>query len=109
MNDFFGLVAGLAFMLACVLVSLLFERTSLKRRLKDADESLSRYRQAVDDVDKWCGHEFPEARILAGHIDAEGEGKPMNAGSPALFEVCDINGTREQLRRLKKSRQKEVS
>lgn len=59
-----------------------------------------RYADAVDNLDRWCGHESPAARLIAAHLKAEGEGLPMNAGTPAFDEVCTISGLREQLRRL---------
>lgn len=64
-------------------------------------ERAYRYQRAVDDLDRWCGHESPAARLIAAHLKAEGEGLPMNAGTPCGDEVCTISGTREQLRRLK--------
>lgn len=60
-----------------------------------------RYAHAVDNLDRWCGHESPEARLIAAHLKATGEGLPMNAGTPAFDEPCTISGLREQLRRLK--------
>lgn len=64
-------------------------------------ERAHRYAQAVDNIDRWCGHESPEARLIAAHLKAEGEGLPMNAGTPAFDEPCTVGGLREQLRRLK--------
>lgn len=61
-----------------------------------------RYSIAVDDLDKWCGHESPQARLIAQHLRAEGEGMPMNAGTPFGNEPCVVSGLREQLRRLEK-------
>lgn len=61
---------------------------------------LDRYRRAVDDLDRWCGHEFPHARLIATHLHAVGEGHGLNAGTPAGDEPCTISGLRDQLRRL---------
>ena len=63
-------------------------------------ERADRYRNAVDLLDKWCGHESPQARLIAGHLLAVGEGMPMNAGTPCGDEPCSIPGLREQLRRM---------
>lgn len=60
----------------------------------------NRYQHAVDSVDMWCGHEFPQARLIAAHLMAEGEGLGMNAGTPMGDEPCTISGLREQLRRV---------
>lgn len=67
------------------------------RKSKDA---LRRYRWAVDELDRWCGHESPHARLIAAHIRACGEGEAKNAGTPCGDEVCDIQGTRQQLRKI---------
>ncbi|MGJ7544592.1 hypothetical protein [Variovorax sp. LT1R16] len=63
-------------------------------------EKSSRYIRAVDDLDRWCGHTSPHARLIARHLDAIGEGKDCNAGTPAGDEACTIDGLREQLKRL---------
>lgn len=58
------------------------------------------YRRAVDDLDRWCGHSSPHARLIAAHLLAAGEGHSRNAGTPHSSEPCTIDGLREQLRRL---------
>lgn len=63
-----------------------------------SEDALRRYRWAVDELDRWCGHESPHVRLIAAHITAVGEGHAMNAGTPCGSEVCDIQGTRQQLR-----------
>ena len=63
-------------------------------------ERADRYRDAVDALDKWCGHESPQARLIAAHLLAVGEGMAMNAGTPCGDEPCTIAGLREQLRRV---------
>lgn len=63
-------------------------------------ERSDRYRDAVYDLNKWCGHESPHARLISEHILAVGEGLAMNAGTPCGDEPCTISGLREQLRRL---------
>jgi hypothetical protein len=55
---------------------------------------------AVDDLDRWCGHVSPHARLIARHIRAHGEGRPINAGTPTGDEPCTIDGLRTQLARL---------
>ena len=75
------------------------------RRLKDraerAEEKCRRYNLAVSLLDMWCGHESRHARIIANYVEAYGEGDtPLNAGTPCGDEVCDISGTRMQLRRI---------
>lgn len=72
----------------------------------DQRERLDRYRHAVDDLDRWCGHEIPQARLIAAHLIAVGEGQNLNAGTPAADEPCTVNGLREQLRRLVPSPQR---
>ena len=63
-------------------------------------EKSSRYMQAVDDLDKWCGHCSPHARLNARHLKAQGEGEGCNSGTPVGDEPCTISGLREQLKRL---------
>lgn len=63
-------------------------------------ERADRYRDAVYDLNMWCGHESPHARLISEHILAVGEGLAMNAGTPCGDEPCTISGLREQLRRL---------
>lgn len=63
-------------------------------------EKCSRYMRAVDDLDKWCGHCSPHARLIARHIRAHGEGEGCNSGTPVGDEPCTISGLREQLKRL---------
>ena len=63
-------------------------------------EKCSRYIQAVDDLDKWCGHCSPHARLIARHLKAQGEGEGCNSGTPVGDEPCTISGLREQLKRL---------
>ncbi len=82
-------------------VNLHFSLRDLRSDMKAASSRISRYRTAVDALDKWCGHESAEARLIAAFISASGEGRGMNGGTPIKDEVCDVSGTREQLRRLK--------
>lgn len=70
------------------------------RRAAQERARLDRYRCAVDDLDRWCGHEFPHARLIAAHLHAVGEGHWLNAGTPAGDEPCTVSGLREQLRQL---------
>ena len=63
-------------------------------------EKCSRYMRAVDDLDKWCGHCSPHARLIARHLKAKGEGEGCNSGTPVGDEPCTISGLREQLKRL---------
>jgi len=65
-----------------------------------AELRADRYSRAVDDLDKWCGHPFSEARIIAKHLKAHGEGLSIYAGTPCGEEPCTISGLREQLNRL---------
>lgn len=82
-----------------------FEIRDLRSDMKAADARIRRYRTAVDAIDKWCSHESAEARLIAAFIEASGEGRGMNGGTPIKDEVCDISGTREQLRRMKRAAQ----
>lgn len=68
---------------------------------RDAQNKALRYWHAADDLDRWCGYEIPQARVIAAHIKAHGEGLGYNCGTPAANEPCDISGLRDQLRRLK--------
>ena len=58
------------------------------------------YQRAVDDLDRWCGHTSPHARLIARHLKAIGEGTGYNAGTPVADEACHVSGLREQLRRM---------
>lgn len=64
---------------------------------RDHMEKCNRYAHAVDDLDKWCGHQSPHARLIARHLRAKGEGLGLNAGTPVGDEACQIGGLREQL------------
>ncbi len=77
-------------------------RWAVNRQRRAAAEvlALERYRLAVDQLDKWCGYEIPQARLIAQHLHSHGEGLHLNAGTPVGDEPCTINGLREQLRRL---------
>jgi hypothetical protein len=63
-------------------------------------EKASAYAYAVDDLDRWCGHSSPHARLISRHLRAHGEGENRNAGTPVGDEACSIMGLREQLARL---------
>lgn len=67
---------------------------------QDHMEKCNRYVDAVDGLDRWCGHGSPHARLIARHLSAIGEGKLLNAGTPCENEACTISGLREQLKRL---------
>lgn len=58
------------------------------------------YQRAVDDLDRWCGHTSPHAKLIARHLKAIGEGAGYNAGTPIADEACHVSGLREQLKRL---------
>lgn len=58
------------------------------------------YQRAVDDLDRWCGHASPHARLIAKHLKAIGEDAGYNAGTPVADEACHVSGLREQLRRM---------
>lgn len=72
------------------------QRDLWRRNMERAND----YRMAVDDLDRWCGHHSPHARLIARHLKALGEGLGHNAGSPCADEACDVSGLRTQLRRL---------
>ena len=61
---------------------------------------LWRYKHAVDDLDRWCGHTSPHAKLIGRHLTAIGEGTGCNAGTPCDVEACTIDGLREQLKKL---------
>ena len=67
---------------------------------RDHMEKCNRYVYAVDDLDKWCGHQSPHARLIARHLRAKGDGLGLNAGTPVGDVACQIGGLREQLKRL---------
>ena len=71
---------------------------------RDHMEKCNRYVYAVDDLDKWCDHQSPHARLIARHLRAIGEGLGHNAGTPVGDEACDVSGLREQLKRLDAAR-----
>lgn len=68
----------------------------VKRHLERATE----YQIAVDDLDKWCGHTSPHAKLIARHLKAIGERTGHNSGTPIADEACSIQGLREQLEKL---------
>ena len=63
-------------------------------------EAAYHYRQAVDDLDRWCGQTSTHAGLIARHLKARGEQAACNAGTPNADEACTVSGLREQLRRL---------
>ena len=67
---------------------------------RDHMEKCDRYVHAVQDLDTWCGHHSPHARLIARHLRAIGGGLGHNAGTPVGDEACDVSGLREQLKRL---------
>lgn len=94
------LTAGLLLALLCLVAFVSYEIGRAKGAydcLPNLDRA-DRYRAAVDDLDKWCG-EFRHVRLIAAHLQAIGEGKGLNAGTPCGDEPCTIRGLREQLRR----------
>lgn len=101
MNDvqtaiFFGAIVAVLAYFAGAFVGRVRHQALVSRHIDRASD----YRRAVDDLDRWCGHEFAQARLIARHLKAVGEGEGLNAGSPAADEPCTISGLREQLRRL---------
>lgn len=84
-------------------LNLRFSIRDLRSDLKAAESRIRRYRAAVDEVDKWCGHESAEARLIAQFIWKSGEGFGANAGTPVADEFCSISGTRDQLSRMKRA------
>lgn len=81
-----------------------FKLRDIRSDMKASDSRIRRYRSAVDEVDKWCGNESPEARLIARFIGKTGEGFGANAGTPVADEFCTISGTREQIRRIKEKK-----
>lgn len=71
-----------------------------RKRWEDHMNRCNRYIYAVDNLDKWCGHTSPHAKLIARHLRAEGDGLGLNAGTPSGDEACTIDGLREQLKRL---------
>lgn len=71
---------------------------------RDHMERGNRYIYAVDDLDRWCGHQSPHARLIARHLKALGDGTGHNAGTPTGVEACDVSGLRQQLDTLDKAR-----
>lgn len=86
----------------------MFSMRAGRKDCVNSEDALRRYRWAVDELDRWCGHESPHARLIAAHIRAVGEGEAKNAGAPCGMEVCDIQGTRQQLRRIDQERSAEL-
>ena len=73
---------------------------------RDHMEKCDRYARAVDDLDVWCGHQSPHARLISRHLKAMGEGLAHNAGTPTGDEACTVSGLRTQLSRLETLRSK---
>lgn len=71
-----------------------------RKLVQPALDARDRYRNAVEDLDRWCGHNSPHARLIARHLRAHGEGLGYNAGTPAGDEACHPNGLRQQLTKL---------
>ncbi|WP_343742108.1 hypothetical protein [Herbaspirillum huttiense] len=72
------------------------------KRACKAEDRADRYLFAILDLDRWCGHPFPAARVIAKHLKAVGEGEALNAGTPSGEEPCTVMGLREQLTRLQR-------
>lgn len=89
-------VAGFFFFYAGVAVGAQKQRNKWQRHMDRCND----YRTAVDDLDRWCGHRSPHARLIARHIKAHGEGSGYNAGTPTADEACSVSGLRDQLSRL---------
>lgn len=86
----------------CVALSTTYDIGKRKghRDCASDSERADRYRDAVDALDKWCGYESAQARLIAAHLLAVGEGMAINSGTPCGDEPCTISGLREQLRRV---------
>lgn len=97
-----AILAVMLIALAWVALRLAYDigRQEGRRDCADDVERADRYRAAVDDLDRWCGQEHPQARLISTHLFAHGEGDSLNAGTPVGEEPCTISGLREQLRRL---------
>ena len=77
-------------------------RGALRQRGQWADHmaKCNRYADAVEELDRWCGHASPHARLIARHLRAHGEGLGYNAGTPSGDEACNVSGLRQQLRHI---------
>lgn len=104
MDDIFAVLVivalGLAFFYVVISMAYSIGRTQGCFDCAPDVERAERYRGAVDDLNKWCGHESAQARLISTHLFAVGEGLAMNAGTPCGEEPCTIYGLREQLRRV---------
>lgn len=67
-------------------------------------DKCNRYVYAVKDLDTWCGHQSPHARLIARHLRSAGEGLGLSGGTPVGDEACTVNGLREQLKRIDAAR-----
>ena len=67
-------------------------------------ERADRYQSACEDVVRWCSGASREAALIARHVEAHGEGRVINSGTPCADEPCTINGLREQLKRINQLR-----
>ena len=72
------------------------ERIKTESELKVGE----RYRRAVEDLELWCAHSSPHAKLIAIHLKAHGEGLGVNSGTPSGKEACTIQSLRVQLERL---------
>ena len=81
-----------------------------RREMLPAADRAARYKLACRDVMTWCCEDdLKAARMTARQIMACGEGEGLNAGTPLDDEPCTVNGLREQLRRMRKTPNVEVS
>ena len=78
----------------------LFGRVSGRKELLGRHLLGVKLYRAIDELDVWCGHASPHARLIARHLKAVGDGSGLNAGTPCGEEACTVNGLREQLKRL---------
>ncbi|MBX9850043.1 MAG: hypothetical protein K2X64_12165 [Rhodocyclaceae bacterium] len=98
--DAYVLFAIVALILATYKIGIAVGKFRQQALWQDHMDKCNRYIFAVDDLDRWCGHQSPHARMIARHLRAIGDSAGCNAGTPSGDEACTIPGLREQLKRL---------
>lgn len=89
------LVVGI--MVLCYGLGVLVTRQRYRKKVSERDVMLFRYRTAIHEWRVWCSHVHPVVGLIADHLEAVGDGKVMNAGTPNGTEPCTIAGHRTQL------------
>ena len=93
-----SLIFVLGAVVLIVVDSIAYQR--LRERAAKAETMIDRHERGLKDLRVWCGAYSHHARVIHAFLEANAQGLPQNAGTPAAEEACTIMGLREQLRRL---------